>query len=82
MFNAAFIGALAQLVERFAGSEEVSGSNPLGSTSFENDMLGAYRISELWAQAIRGIAEHETPAALAKVPSTVCDGCPPRAEEE
>ncbi len=31
---ASLIGALAQLVERFAGSEEVSGSNPLGSTSF------------------------------------------------
>ena len=29
---ASLIGALAQLVERFAGSEEVSGSNPLGST--------------------------------------------------
>jgi hypothetical protein len=30
---ASLIGALAQLVERFAGSEEVSGSNPLGSTT-------------------------------------------------
>jgi hypothetical protein len=28
------IGALAQLVERLAGSEKVSGSNPLGSTIF------------------------------------------------
>ena len=27
-----FKGALAQLVERFAGSEEVRGSTPLGST--------------------------------------------------
>ncbi len=26
-------GALAQLVERFAGSEEVRGSTPLGSTN-------------------------------------------------
>ena len=29
-----FKGALAQLVERFAGSEEVRGSTPLGSTKF------------------------------------------------
>ena len=36
---ASLIGALAQLVERFAGSEEVSGSNPLGSTSFRKKKL-------------------------------------------
>ena len=29
-------GALAQLVERFAGSEEVRGSTPLGSTIHGN----------------------------------------------
>lgn len=29
----AFCGALAQLGERFAGSEQVSGSIPLGSTN-------------------------------------------------
>lgn len=44
---ASLIGALAQLVERFAGSEEVSGSNPLGSTSFKNDRPGACRILKL-----------------------------------
>lgn len=31
-YAASLNGAIAQLVERFAGSEEVRGSTPLGST--------------------------------------------------
>ncbi len=34
-----FVGALAQLAERFAGSEEVTGSRPVSSTKNLRDPL-------------------------------------------
>ena len=38
-----WLGLLAQLVERLNGIEEVSGSNPLGSTTFRSDVRSRNR---------------------------------------
>jgi hypothetical protein len=39
LFKASINGALAQLVERLHGMQEVVGSSPIGSTTFTADFL-------------------------------------------
>ena len=52
-------GALAQLVERFAGSEEVRGSTPLGSTIQPSiEPLDLFSPKEV--RCFRGLAGFET----------------------
>ena len=54
-------GALAQLVERFNGIEEVSGSTPLSSTIKKASHLGGFFNGGIWVEP-RGSARAERPS--------------------
>ena|GEM_PF-5545840 len=50
-------GALAQLGERLHGMQEVSGSIPLGSTSFSGNEMSLGHFSEKLPSASKGLGE-------------------------